>query len=317
MDSNPFVEWVDTWGKFPKRKTFFIPSYKALNNIYRDLEVDRKAFDRIPVELAQAYVKLWDKDNFAANGIKIVGKKVNGIPLADVRARFNTYQYIDGLLTTPELSEKLFGFLSNKYDFSDQYRDILQTIAAGNLTGKDLISFCGTNKKIKEFCERNDQEMFKKAILSEFKLDWNVNNFGKTPKELYIELHRGFYAIVLTGIKNTGRKFYAVMKNDRISKEDLIIHIIFCRPVAPRSNIARVFFFPKMPELSFYAELGVRGNIVSLQNTEMVSSYMSREELYHFIIRNVYKTSVDDEKLDWYEEIVGRPSEGCYVFNIF
>jgi hypothetical protein len=337
MEENPFVDWVDMHAPPGKPKTFFVPDDNVLKGIYKKFETDREAFERIPSELAKAFVRFWDKDNLKANGIKIQGKKIDGVAFSEERTRYHTYQYIKGFLSTPELSRQLKEFLTTKYDFSTEYKDVLQQIARGHLKGKDLIAFCLSSKNVNTFCNRNEQALFKNSILQEFGLNWAERNYGMTPRDLYVRLHKGFYKVFGT---STYGSYVAATSTQSIDKRFLQLAMILASPTEKIGTRRFIFFFPEYPELSFYAETkmvkpkrsqsvskterqqaqyGYSVEVASLQDTQVIESHISRRQLLALVLENAIPGMISFQAIGnsaWYAELTGDHKSEIFILKV-
>lgn len=112
---NPFLDWLVEQSQKGFYGTYFIPTNDQLDNIYKQLDIDIRIYDvnvhlpRISKELKDAFLELWALSHNKRSA-KFDSHSVEGIPFSYkgqkeiFKNKYLDIQYIEGFLTTPQLS---------------------------------------------------------------------------------------------------------------------------------------------------------------------------------------------------------------------
>lgn len=92
--------------------------------------------------------------------------------------------------------------LKNQRSIATLGKDVFREITNGKLRGKDLIRACNTSRQVNSYCNADNQDVFRKAIAKEFKLELpedisEVTEFSNA-RELYMQLHTFFIWVIVT-----------------------------------------------------------------------------------------------------------------------
>jgi hypothetical protein len=154
-------------------------------------------------------------------------------------------------------------------------KDVLRLIALGNLSGKDLLSFCISHPEVNEFC---DDALFIKHLAQEFGIDWKLEKHGfPTPRELYVQMHTGrveivdstkgehqYRAIVVQGEGRFVHTIAYLVPHHDFEKVLVDVAIAF---IFPRSTLFSFIYFPRTE---------------SCMDADTISEHLSLKELIKF-----------------------------------
>jgi len=267
-ENNPFNEF--------KSKISFLPDVTYIPKLYQELGV--QSFEDIRISGTGDWSKLW-------KGFRLILPLKKGSKSLVLRFEYENsadlVEILDGPPVETDTSSGIFYISRFPKEIIErlsfimaQNREIAPiskwtkdpfVLLNRNLKGKDLIGLCLSNTKFNTFCEANDQILFKKRLLSEFDLDWNVKNYNFTPRELYVQMHI-YFELVTFEVLNGGKIAYDLIpvknkepiRTPRPSETAIMKAVPHSDLIGPARLLALVFF-PKYPETSFYISGGMSG----------------------------------------------------------
>jgi hypothetical protein len=109
-------------------------------------------------------------------------KEVAIVPIQSIRKeRGVTFVLIQGLLLEPRQREALqtTGPEHLPYDL------FVQLVLNNHIRGKDLANLCASSPVINRYCNRDNQDLFRRLILQQYGYDYNIMESEYTPREMY------------------------------------------------------------------------------------------------------------------------------------
>lgn len=186
-----------------------IPDQSILEDLYAAFEVNSfdEMFPNGGKDLDQVFKQAvfsrrpvpFSKNKKEIDGIGILRKEEMNDPHRSV---FLSIFYIEGFLQDKKLDrylrEAIFQSKNIKSDFSKLPPNVLQHMIESNeITGKDLTALCVVNKKMEQFCQKNDFEIFRLRLAKEFDVRYYESRYRDkyNPRELYLKYHSDFFRV--------------------------------------------------------------------------------------------------------------------------
>lgn len=321
-ENNPFSAFAR------KDATTFLPDNDYLPELYARLGVG--SFEETGL-LITDYESAWEGVRRSVVVLRRVeiGKELIGYSwLTSVHdwGEDGDVYYLDRLpeivLNRLELRVKnLHGIQEGRASLSGVPRDILQAIATPGVRGRDLIGLCSTSRRISDFCNQNNQLLFRQRLLTEFNLDWTADQRGfPTPRALYAQLYKKHYVVT--------RGEYGGYDLDTVHQpeEDSLVRVV-PNPRWPAEQTHYLFFFPDIPELSFVIHLEHANFDWELEGRHPPSDIVDPVQFVEFVMAILDTNEIaydhwgvfgDIPELDWLLEALDPPAarldEGNFLY---
>ena len=187
--------------------TYLLVPAERFNKIILDhFKLARDAFKQVFKPFANDYLNLWQKsvvvdwnEQTVTINDKIyrVEKKVQNDPI------LGTIVFMEGFLSTETLNQKLINthkaILAQRENKKNPvghilpHKNLARMIVTNDLKGKELIQKCNLSAEINNECNKNDYQLFKERLLSEFGVNFNEDSHGfPDARKLYMQMYTVF-----------------------------------------------------------------------------------------------------------------------------
>uniref|UniRef100_A0A6C0CIR2 Uncharacterized protein n=1 Tax=viral metagenome TaxID=1070528 RepID=A0A6C0CIR2_9ZZZZ len=169
--------------------------------------------------------------------------------------------------------------------------NVFTSIVQQDIRGKDLISLCRANDQINEYCNWNDQQLFKSRLVSEFGEKWQPGYHGYDfPRDLYVQMHKLYYDVI---VNEDGDFDLERFEDGEVNKQAYILRFV-PGPTWDEDEEEglsyKLFFFPIAPKLSFVTTVVAQADsveAVGFIHTENIEAYVDEADLPTFVEESI------------------------------
>lgn len=201
----------------PSGASVLIPDDSFEETILEHFKLPREEFERVFKTLAKEYLALWTTTNIVDWKRNRKTIQVDGMRYTVTEGGYGTFIHYKGFISTDALNRKfenaqkaLLMQRENKKNPVGHilpHKDLSRTIVTDDLRGKELIKKCNLSAEINRECNKNNYQLFKERLLTEFGVNFNEDSHGfPDARKLYMQMHEIF------GLSRVYREFTDEMK---------------------------------------------------------------------------------------------------------